>query len=146
MLGDYPEDQAVLGGFMTKRPARACCTTELAKNRVWLSQSRPQIRRIRTRQRVQQLAAFSMAARQISCWRQESQPRFSFTGYGTIAGWNPNVAVDQGAAPPSTHAVTVVKTTDGSAYTGLTSASIDGKSYLYVANFAKGRVDIYDSA
>jgi hypothetical protein len=28
---------------------------------------------------------------------------------GTIAGWNPNVAIDQGAAPPSTHAVTVVK-------------------------------------
>ena len=42
--------------------------------------------------------------------------------------------------------MTEVKTTDGSAYTGLTSASIDGKSYLYVANFAKGRVDIYDSA
>jgi uncharacterized protein (TIGR03118 family) len=39
---------------------------------------------------------------------------------GTIAGWNPAVAVAQGAAPPSTHAVTVVKTTDGSSYTGLT--------------------------
>src|SRR5882757_7574104 len=49
---------------------------------------------------------------------------------GTIAGWNPGVAVAQGAAPPSTHAVTVVKTTDGSSYTGLTSASIDGKRYL----------------
>ncbi|MCU1299257.1 MAG: hypothetical protein JWO91_3535, partial [Acidobacteriaceae bacterium] len=33
---------------------------------------------------------------------------------GTIAGWNPAVALAQGAAPPSTHAVTVVKTTDGS--------------------------------
>jgi uncharacterized protein (TIGR03118 family) len=63
---------------------------------------------------------------------------------GTIAGWNPSVAVDQGAAPPSTHAVTVVKTTDGSSYTGLTSAFIDGKFYLYAANFAKGRVDVYD--
>ncbi len=65
---------------------------------------------------------------------------------GTIAGWNPNVAVAQGAAPPSTNAVTVVKTTDGSAYTGLTSTFINGKAYLYVANFTKGRVDVYDNA
>src|SRR5258707_12998658 len=65
---------------------------------------------------------------------------------GTIAGWNPNVAVAQGAAPPSTHAVTVVRTTDGSIYTGLTSAFIDGKPYLYAANFTKGRVDVYDNA
>src|SRR5713226_6549314 len=65
---------------------------------------------------------------------------------GTIAGWNPTVAVAQGAAPPSTQAVTVVKTTDGSSYTGLTSAFIDGKRYLYAANFTKGRVDVYDNA
>jgi hypothetical protein len=65
---------------------------------------------------------------------------------GTIAGWNPNVAVAQGAAPPSTHAVTVVKTTDGSSYTGLTSAFIDGKRFLYAANFTNGRVDVYDNA
>lgn len=65
---------------------------------------------------------------------------------GTIAGWNPTVAVAQGAAPPSTHAVTVVKTTDGSSYTGLTSAFINGKRFLYAANFAKGRVDVYDNA
>ena len=32
------------------------------------------------------------------------------TADGTIAGWNPAVAVAQGATPPSTHAVTVVKT------------------------------------
>ena len=64
---------------------------------------------------------------------------------GTIAGWNPSVAVAQGAAPPSTEAVTVVKTTDGFSYTGLTSAFIDGKPYLYAANFAKARVDVYDS-
>ncbi len=64
---------------------------------------------------------------------------------GTIAGWNPTVAVAPGAAPPSTHAVTVVKTTDGSSYTGLTSAFIDGKQYLYAANFTKGRVDVYDN-
>jgi uncharacterized protein (TIGR03118 family) len=54
--------------------------------------------------------------------------------------------VAQGAAPPSTQAVTLVKTGDGSSYTGLTSAFIDGKRYLYAANFTKGRVDIYDNA
>jgi uncharacterized protein (TIGR03118 family) len=61
---------------------------------------------------------------------------------GTIAAWDPNVGVAQGAAPPSTHAITVVKTTDGSSYTGLTIALIAGKRYLYAANFSKGRVDV----
>ena len=65
---------------------------------------------------------------------------------GTIAGWNPTVAVAQGAAPPSTQAVTLVKTSDGSSYTGLTSAFIEGNRFLYAANFTKGRVDIYDNA
>jgi uncharacterized protein (TIGR03118 family) len=65
---------------------------------------------------------------------------------GTIAAWNPTVAVAQGAAPPSTQAVTVAKTSDGSSYTGLTSAFIDGKRFLYAANFTKGRVDVYDNA
>src|ERR1700730_18972983 len=57
---------------------------------------------------------------------------------GTIAGWNPGVA--------ATLAVIVVKTTDGSSYTGLTSAFINGKPFLYAANFNKGRVDVYDNA
>jgi uncharacterized protein (TIGR03118 family) len=65
---------------------------------------------------------------------------------GTVAAWNPNVALANGAAPPSTHAVTMVKTTDGSVYTGLTSALIDGRRYLYAANVTKGRVDVYDNA
>jgi uncharacterized protein (TIGR03118 family) len=60
------------------------------------------------------------------------------TNDGTIAGWNPAVA--------ATLAVTVVKTTDGSSYTGLTSAFIKGKPFLYAANFNKGRVDVYDNA
>src|SRR5258705_5063936 len=64
---------------------------------------------------------------------------------GTIAGWNPAVALGPGSAPPSTNAVTVVKTSDGSCYTGLTSAFINGKRYLYAANFTKGRLDVYDS-
>jgi uncharacterized protein (TIGR03118 family) len=65
---------------------------------------------------------------------------------GTISGWNPTVGVAMGAAPPSVTAVIVVKTTDGSVFTGLTSAKINGKTFLYTANFGKGRVDVYDNA
>ena len=65
---------------------------------------------------------------------------------GIISGWNPNVGVAPGSESPSTNAVVVVKTTDGSSYTGLTSATINGKRYLYAANFTKGRVDVYDNA
>lgn len=57
---------------------------------------------------------------------------------GTIAGWNPAVA--------ATLALTVVKTSDGSSYTGLTSAFINGQRFLYAANFTKGRVDVFDNA
>jgi uncharacterized protein (TIGR03118 family) len=64
---------------------------------------------------------------------------------GTIAGWNPAVALAPGSAPPSTNAVTVVKTSDGSSFTGLTSSFVNGKRFLYTANFTKGRVDVYDS-
>jgi uncharacterized protein (TIGR03118 family) len=65
---------------------------------------------------------------------------------GTISAWNPTVGVAPGSAPPSKLATIVVKTTDGSSYTGLTSATINGKRYLYAANFNKGTVDVYDSA
>jgi uncharacterized protein (TIGR03118 family) len=65
---------------------------------------------------------------------------------GTIAAWNPAVAIAPGAMPPSTHAVTVARGTNGSSYTGLTSAFINGVRYLYAANFTKGRVDVYDNA
>jgi uncharacterized protein (TIGR03118 family) len=66
---------------------------------------------------------------------------------GTISAWNPNVGVAAGGAPgSSTHAVIVVKTTDGSSYTGLTSAIIKGNRYLYAANFTKGTVDVYNNA
>jgi uncharacterized protein (TIGR03118 family) len=54
---------------------------------------------------------------------------------GEIVGWNSTAG-----------AVAMVKTKDGSSYTGLTSATVDGKLYLYAANFTKGRVDVYDSA
>jgi uncharacterized protein (TIGR03118 family) len=65
---------------------------------------------------------------------------------GTISGWNPSVGVAAGAAPPSTHAMVVVKTTDGSSYTGLTSGTVNGNRYLYAANFNKGTVDVYNNA
>lgn len=65
---------------------------------------------------------------------------------GTIAGWNPAVGLTMGMMPPSTNAVTAAKGAKGSVYTGLTSAFVDGKRYLFAANFGKGRVDIYDSA
>jgi uncharacterized protein (TIGR03118 family) len=64
---------------------------------------------------------------------------------GSIAAWNPQVGIAQGTAPPSTHAVTVFKATDGSSYTGLTSALVNGKRFLFAANFTKGRVDVFDN-
>jgi uncharacterized protein (TIGR03118 family) len=65
---------------------------------------------------------------------------------GTISGWNPAVGIAPGGAPPSTHAVIEIKTKDGSSYTGLTAAEINGKTFLYAANFTKGRVDVWDNA
>src|SRR5579859_7672379 len=64
---------------------------------------------------------------------------------GGIAGWNPNIAILPGQHAPSTHAELTVKTKDGSGYTGLTSGSINGKRYIFAANFALGRVDVYDA-
>lgn len=64
---------------------------------------------------------------------------------GSIAAWNPGVGLAPGANPPSTNAVTVARGDAGSGYTGLTTASVDGNRYLYVANFLKGRIDVYDS-
>jgi uncharacterized protein (TIGR03118 family) len=62
--------------------------------------------------------------------------RFLFSTLdGTIVGWNSTAG-----------AVASVKTTDGSSYTGLTSAFIGANQYLYAANFTKGRVDVYDSS
>jgi uncharacterized protein (TIGR03118 family) len=55
---------------------------------------------------------------------------------GLIVAWNSSLG---------TTAMAVVTTTDGSSYTGLTAATINGKRYLYAANFTKGRVDVYDN-
>jgi uncharacterized protein (TIGR03118 family) len=65
---------------------------------------------------------------------------------GTIQGWNPAVGIPAGGSPPSKLATIVVKTTNGSSYTGLTSATINGNRYLYAANFNKGTVDVFDNA
>jgi uncharacterized protein (TIGR03118 family) len=65
---------------------------------------------------------------------------------GAICGWNPAVGVPAGGSPPSKTAVVAAMTTNGSVYTGLTSATIHGKRYLYAANFQKGTVDVYDNA
>jgi uncharacterized protein (TIGR03118 family) len=64
---------------------------------------------------------------------------------GSIAAWNPTVGNTPNVPGPSTNAVTVAHTKDGSGFTGLTSAFIDGSRYLYVANFLKGRIDVFDS-
>ena len=42
-------------------------------------------------------------------------------------------------------AVTVAKGATGSVYTGLTSATWNGATYLFAANFGKGRIDIFNS-
>jgi uncharacterized protein (TIGR03118 family) len=64
---------------------------------------------------------------------------------GSIAAWNPNVGNTPNVPGPSTNAVTVVHTKDGSGFTGITSAFIDDQRYLYVANFLKGRIDVFDN-
>ncbi len=53
---------------------------------------------------------------------------------GLIVGWNPPAG-----------AMAAVTMADGSSYTGMTSAMVDGNARIYAANFAKGRVDVFDS-
>jgi len=85
---------------------------------------------------------------QTSCWPPANQPDSSFPRLmGPLPDGTQTLLYLKGpAALPSRHAVAVVKTGDGSSYTGLTIAFINGKPYLYAANFTKGRVDVYDSA
>ena len=56
----------------------------------------------------------------------------------------PSPAGTPGVVP--TEAVIKVRTKDGSSYTGLTAAKINGNTFLYAANFTKGRVDVWDNA
>ena len=69
---------------------------------------------------------------------------------GTISGWNPGVNVTPGGKPPSTNSVLEVDNSDngsprGAVYKGATSGEVDGQKFLYVTNFRKGRVEVYDS-
>jgi uncharacterized protein (TIGR03118 family) len=65
--------------------------------------------------------------------------RFLFaTESGTIAGWNPATA--------PTNAVTMVdNSASGAAYLGLASGNNGSGDLLYAANFAQGRIDVFDS-
>jgi uncharacterized protein (TIGR03118 family) len=53
---------------------------------------------------------------------------------GTVDAWNGGSAA------------TVMATTAGAAYTGLALASVGSNNYLYAANTAQGRIDVYDSS
>jgi uncharacterized protein (TIGR03118 family) len=69
---------------------------------------------------------------------------------GTISGWNPTANLAAGAKPPSINAVLQVDNSEkggpnGAVYKGATSALLNGQHYLYVTNFRKGRVEVYDT-
>src|SRR5712664_2041503 len=69
---------------------------------------------------------------------------------GTISGWNPGANVAAGAKPPSVNAVLEVDNSDkgsknSAVYKGMTSGEVDGKKFLYVANFRSARVEVYDT-
>jgi uncharacterized protein (TIGR03118 family) len=64
--------------------------------------------------------------------------RFIFaTEDGTISGWNP-------AADP-TNAILEVNNSSSAIYKGLAIGTFTGATLLYAANFAEGRVDVFDS-
>src|SRR5579859_2980448 len=64
---------------------------------------------------------------------------------GTIQAWNPTIGIPPGGSPPSKTATIMYKATDGSSYTGLASALVNGRRVLYAANFSKGRIDFFDN-
>jgi uncharacterized protein (TIGR03118 family) len=69
---------------------------------------------------------------------------------GTISGWNPGVNIPSGGKAPSTNAVLEVDNSDkggpdGAVYKGATTAEINGHRFLYVTNFRKARVEVYDT-
>jgi len=60
---------------------------------------------------------------------------------GHITGWNPNVA--GGGTNPSRNAV-LMASTPGAVYTGLAIHNSPGSSLLYAADFAGGKIDVFD--
>ena len=66
-----------------------------------------------------------------------SPARFIFvTEGGTIAGWNGG----------TTAVIVKNNSADNAIYKGCTIAEFNGKHYLYVANFHRGEIEVYDSA
>ncbi|MFC0399342.1 TIGR03118 family protein [Paraburkholderia rhizosphaerae] len=64
---------------------------------------------------------------------------------GAIAGWNPAVGAVTGPTPASNHAEIVATGQPGSIYTGMASAFLNGKRFLYAANFGRNGIDVFDS-
>jgi uncharacterized protein (TIGR03118 family) len=69
---------------------------------------------------------------------------------GTISGWNPVVNLRKGNKPPSIDAVLEVDNSDNGSsnsavYKGMTSAVVDGQTFLYVTNFRSAEVEVYNS-
>src|SRR5262249_20721083 len=60
---------------------------------------------------------------------------------GHIPGWNPNVA--GGGTNPSRNAV-LMTSTEGAVYTGLAIYNTPAGSFLYAADFAGGKIDVFD--
>ena len=70
---------------------------------------------------------------------------------GTISGWNPLVNIPAGGQPPSINVVLEVDNSgngspNGAVYKGATTADIHGVRYLYVTNFRRARVEVYDTS
>lgn len=63
---------------------------------------------------------------------------------GTISGWNGGFEVPKGKTV-STTAHIMARGRKGAVYLGLTSATVDGKPYLYAANTGLGTIDVFDS-
>lgn len=65
--------------------------------------------------------------------------RFIFSGLtGTISAWNPTVS--------PTAAVTMFTAPDHAAYTGLASGTVGANSFLYAADFANRKIDVFNSS
>jgi uncharacterized protein (TIGR03118 family) len=70
---------------------------------------------------------------------------------GTISGWNPMDNIPAGGKPPSINVVLEVDNSgngspNGAVYKGATTADIHGVRYLYVTNFRRARVEVYDTS
>lgn len=66
------------------------------------------------------------------------------SGDGKIRGWNPNVPA---SSPPSTKAFVVADRSGvGAVYRGLAIAKVQGTNFIYAADFANQRIDVFDGS